>query len=774
MASGFLIASAVIALAGVGYGLYTINQMKGVAPEVTDMQPNSFDSFQITKVEEGTVVPFILGRVRMTGNLAWYGNIRSEPQYETVVSDVQDGKDTKTVTQEYIKGYNNYVGMLQVLCMGPADWLKTWSNDTESGSIFPRSEAHLGTGVDNDFPDTIIEVPYQNDMEGVAWVYSDRFYLGFQTTAVPTLHFLMESLPNINYSGQKFETNGVNPAYAIYYLLVKGGESTNNIDTSSFIAAGDYWHAKGFGLNISITRQAPLRAHIKKILSYVSGFYGVDSTNRHYLKAFDPNESSVDDLVYNDFISFSIVRKTWNDTFNIFNANYIDEELAYTKRTVSAVNHANIEIQGVEKPTSIDLTAFRERVAAEQRIWDIMKEQSYPGATITFSTFLDKMLLEVGSVVTVTHPYYKLENSYFRIIEKSTGELDKNKLSFTAHQVVERMFDGNYATTPGSVWVEPTRELVVPTYQRVFELPWLVQTGDQPAYLLLSSRSKVYEQGFQAMIAVESSGEYESKGLFGDNALRGHLEVAYTANTHTIDDTVGIYFIADTDYPEFETVTRAQLFGELRHLIIGDELMAFQNIEPYGDDGFHISGVIRGLHNTPVSTHAIDDEAWIVRIGGNVLTGLTLNDFYIKMLPISGAEVLDPDLLTPIHVVGAFKAKKPYNVPRIVATRESELGVPTEEVNITWWPITRGYKGAGVDDPGAITDLTWPLTDEYPMQFDGHFEYNAGAGWAQVFDTTVTILNSAAFDFQIRNVIDGYVGDIVTVSVGTAAGEYKL
>lgn len=949
MATGILIGMAAVSLIGVGYGLYTLNQMKGVAPEVTDMQPNSFDSFQITKVQEGAVVTEILGRVRLTGNLVWYGNLRSEPQYDYVTSQVQDGKDTKTVTQEYIKGYNNYVGMLQILCKGPATWVQTWSNDSIISQPLPNSSSVLATGEGNVFPDTIIDVPYQNDMEGVAWIYSSRFFLGFQTTSVPTLHFLMECLPDIVYNGVKFEANGINPAYAIYYKLLSEGESPSNINMQSFIDSGNYWHDQGYGINVSITRQMPLREVIKKILSYVSGFYGIDTSNRHYLKAFDPNEESIDDFVEDDFLSFSLVRKTWEDTNNVFNGNYLDEELSYTKRTVCAVNQANIEIQGVEKPVSIDLSAFRDRESAEKRIWEIMKEQSYPGATAAFSTFMHKAEVEAGSVISITNSEFGLQGSYFRIIEKNLSELDKNRINFTAHQVVERMFDGNYASTPGSVWTEPEKEPQAPEYQRVFELPWLVQSGDIASYLLLSTRGSAYETGFQAMISSEIDGEYESRGSFGDNALRGHLEIEYPANTNNIDDEIGVYFIADTDYPTFESITRTQLFGEIRHLLIGDELMCFQNIEPYGENGFYITGVIRGLHNTPIQTHIVDKEAWIVRIGGNVITNLPYADYYIKMAPIAAGNMYPIEDLTAIHVTSSNKAKTPYRIPRVVGERIGEeiivpggsrylmikafdthggsymslrdmrfykdgvlipysvtwsiaatssfsssqgpvhifnqssltggsdyaqwtssgAGVnqiitvdfgegldfdaiqisnahisgnytdrgiqnveihvtseapfttgwadiqpeairifsgifnehvssdvadtyylsldnmdliesggiiitPTDQVEMTWWPITKTYDGAGVNDPGSVTDFSWPLSDHYPMDFDGIFDYRIDGGDWQIFSgTNLDITNAEEFTFEIRNTINGVQGEITTLTVGTDAGQYK-
>ena len=42
------------------------------------MNPATIDSFKVNQTAEGAVVPLIAGRVRITTNIMWYGNLLSE------------------------------------------------------------------------------------------------------------------------------------------------------------------------------------------------------------------------------------------------------------------------------------------------------------------------------------------------------------------------------------------------------------------------------------------------------------------------------------------------------------------------------------------------------------------------------------------------------------------------------------------------------------------------------------------------------------------------
>ena len=766
MAIGIAIGLAVVSIA---YGMYMVSQIKGVPPVMTDMQPNTMDAFQVTKVSEGVVTPVIFGRARITGNILWYGNLRSTPNYQTQVSEVQDGKSTKTVTQEYIASYRYYLSMWQLLCEGEASYISAWVNDKEQ-ELPVVGGYGFASGVDNHLVD-VQSNEFIKPLEGLSWIYMHSQLLGTNTTQVQTLHYLIERIPTTIFSGNKTIANGINPAYIVYCLLINAGAIPAQINIPSFVDAAIYWESKGYGLNVTFTAQTTLRSQIKQVLSYVGGYFGEDSENKFRIKAFDPSEAAVDTLTKSDFISFQLARKSWDDTFNTFTGNYIDEDMQYTKRTVSAVNVANLNLQGYTKPMSVDLTAFRDRPSAEKRIWEIMKEQSYPAANVSFTTFLDKAELEIGSVVTIAHSDYGLGATYYRIIAKSMGLIDENKLSFTATQVVERIFDGNYVATTGGEWIEPATAPQAPDHQRVFEMPFNSISGTSPGYLLLSTKGNTSETGFAVYTSTTAGGDYTNQGSYGDNALYGITQAAYSSSTYEIDDDPagGILFTPDAEYPVFGDVTRTNLFSNSRFILIDDEIMNFQDITPEGIADYRLTGVVRGLFNTTIATHAISSPIWIFSLSYNILAGIPSLDFYVKMIPIAGSSIYDPALVTPIHVMGTNKAKIPITIPRVVGIRSGA------NVSMEWWPITKYSDGAGTFDPGSTVDSTWPLSDNYPMLFDGAFQYSTdGSTWIDLSATDVIINNALGFSFRVREVVEGVTGAITTLVIGASDGTYKI
>ena len=62
-----------------------------------DMAPANLDAFRLTTAEEGTVIPRVFGTVRLPGNLLYYGNLSSEPEYEETTVGGKGGKATTTV-----------------------------------------------------------------------------------------------------------------------------------------------------------------------------------------------------------------------------------------------------------------------------------------------------------------------------------------------------------------------------------------------------------------------------------------------------------------------------------------------------------------------------------------------------------------------------------------------------------------------------------------------------------------------------------------------------
>ena len=102
----------------IGSAIYSIYLMSKGGGNMDNMAPNSLDDFNITRAEEGTVAPLFYGKVKITGNLMWYGNFYSVP----IVEKVDSGKGSENV----VTGYNYYLDVWQALGHGQVTLYETW------------------------------------------------------------------------------------------------------------------------------------------------------------------------------------------------------------------------------------------------------------------------------------------------------------------------------------------------------------------------------------------------------------------------------------------------------------------------------------------------------------------------------------------------------------------------------------------------------------------------------------------------------------------------
>ena len=71
-----------------------------------DMAPANLDAFRLTTAEEGTVIPRVFGTVRLPGNLLYYGNLSSEPEYEETTVGGKGGKKKKQKKQKNLTAWD--------------------------------------------------------------------------------------------------------------------------------------------------------------------------------------------------------------------------------------------------------------------------------------------------------------------------------------------------------------------------------------------------------------------------------------------------------------------------------------------------------------------------------------------------------------------------------------------------------------------------------------------------------------------------------------------
>jgi hypothetical protein len=725
-------------------------------PQQTDMSPNTLEAFKTTSNSEGTVVPVVFGKVRISSNLLWYGNLVTVE----VTQEVETGKKGggKGGSEDVVVGYKYYMDLWYAICVGPNVTItKTYVNDKSpsgeegiSGTLNPGDTAYAPTSIVGQ---------YAQPMNPIAHIFAERQYLGENVASVPTFHFVVNRTSDVPITHANM-TYGTNPAAIIHELLTSAGVPVADIVLSTFEEAGDYWNDKGYALNLSLVKQEEIRKIISRVFTFVDGNLRWDEQGRYELKAWmdtDTYDVEIPDKTY--FKEFSFTRRTWDDVYTDFRANYNDENQAFSQRTIRLRNTAVEEILGYSRQLTIDLSAYRTAAGASARLWEMMKRLSYPDAQIECTVSMAYVEYRVGDIVRINHDDYGIADADFRIMRVNLAKSDSNEVQWQLQQVVENIFDSNFATAGESEWSEPSYAPVVPYDQDVFELPYNEITGRSPAYLLLCAR-KGAETGF-VLYGSQTGSDYVSKGTYNRFSMHGTLDEDYPSTTYSIDDEIGILFTPDREDPTFLDLARADLFTSSRVAVLnGTELVAFQTVDYEGSASIRLTGVIRGLLHTPISTHSTGQDIWLTNLGDNILVGVTSSTFYLKFAPYFGSVSVDASTCPAVTVNYEAKALTPWpiNTGKVVRSG-SNLTVTVE-------PTTQEITGAGTRPIDQQ-----PFSD--PVPFECYFEHSVNdTTYTQETDTTFTYSQAGTHTLYVKQNLNGRLSTAVTCAVDAADGTY--
>ena len=763
---------------GVGLGLAIGALVVGViaalmfrpSMEGQDMSPATLESFQITTTDEGSVVPWVAGRCRIKTNLLWYGNLRSEAITEEAGGKGGGGGDVTT-------GYRYWMDLWKSLCLGGDIY-----GDVTINALYVGDKAVNISDITYVFNNgTQTTYPTEpgskaSPMKTVAHVWLPQYFIGENVSFVPTFHWVMDVQSNAPLTNANL-SNGVNPAAKIYDILRAAGSVSSDFNLTSFQTAATYWYNQGYGINVSYSSQKEAREWIAQIFTWVDGCLRKDNEDKWYLQAYDPSDTSVMTFDKEDLIEFSLTRRAWTETFNDFRGNYTDSSQAYTRRTVRVYNGANIRLLGYKRQRTIDLTAFRDASTASKRLSEIMRRESYPEAQITFSANLAcEDVCHVGKVITINHDEYGISNAGFRITSREINEVDSNLLDFAATQVVETLWDDTYQVSAEAGWTVPTwSEADVPLAFLLWQMPWNPVTKELNSYVTLCARAG-QEDGYAIMVSQDGV-DYTTLTVGQVWAQHGTLDERYgtSVETDSIDDDFGILYTPTREDPVFTSISRSQLYDTRRVAIIGDEMMAFQNVT-YEGSSIRLTGVVRGVLNTPISSHSSGSDIWLCPLDaddGNVfIDRVWQKDAKYKFVPKFGTNYVDASLITAkqfyidlgasyLEWGGRFAVTRSGTSCKVVAH-----GIMATSYGAGYYPAASAHLVADLWGGGSLENHNYWI---YKIGSAGSTT-NVQPGGDLWSDNTWEYTQSGAHTLYVAT---GYEPTSwVTISVGSADGEY--
>ena len=506
-----IIALVLVAAGAVVAAVYASKAQDAIA-SLPDAEQQTISEMEVTELSEGKVVPLLYGYNCVAGNIiSWYADKQNSGKgdyYKICLwlvlgmgKLVPVAKYTGELYKYKLFGWDWWDIIEKLSHVGIYDEVQHWILDDErpienhldnygQSPQIEFSDMHPlhyyqsgGDGENYKLPLTsptghdILNIPpirdvytlFATKLKGIAHVFMYNIDLDVGRINIPNYKFKVKKILDTGLPYDNIKVNeegywyaayiGNNPAGIIYDLLTNKqyglGLDSSAINKSNFIIAANYFYEKKMALNFAINTQTSVRDIINKIQEWTDCYLIKNIDDKYEIAILQ--ESDINNpkaTIYDkDIIELTIRRKSWDETYNSFTANYKPtyhvDSVGYVlydnneTRTMTAKNEANISFTGGKREKVVDLTGFSYPPAVAYRLHQIMKKESYPFANGYLKTNLSFIYLQVGDVIIIDSDEYNASMSY-SIINKNVNKIDENIVEFSLLQMREIYADDSF------------------------------------------------------------------------------------------------------------------------------------------------------------------------------------------------------------------------------------------------------------------------------------------------------------------------------------------
>ena len=747
---GALILGGLALLMGLLFGGQRISQ--------PDMTPASLSDFQVNQTQEGTPIPLCYGEVVIPSTIIWYGNLKVEEVKRKVGGGKKGSKEVLTGYKYYLDilhsvattGGSGYYKLLGIYENDRVLWEGEISVSGEYSGIADSDYLVVGNG---DLNSNILPPinlmnppPPASRLPSLLWVFSRRYYIGFNRTAVPTLKFrVYRVLPDF-FSAPSNLSTGNNPIAVIYDLLVNQiGINPKSIDLASFDELANYYASKNFGINLAITQSDRLENIIQRILEWINAILYYTDEGLIAIKSLDQDEEPIA-TIQDEFVSFGISKHTIKELPNIFRAQLVENGQV---AMVSAENPAMKSLAGENNVKVFDLTAIGNRGLALERLNQLMQKYSFPASVLTAKLPIKWAWLGVGDVIRVINTDWGIDAN-FRIVEVEDVDETSADFSIRAIQITVNQFSTEVLPPAVATPSEITEfvPLLDPSIVEIVELPTKERT-----LLVLIPRISDTLLGYSVSISRDGV-SYQHIGFISTFSGVYQLTADYPATTYDVDTSTGILatpIYRDEDYEipiPFENALSLDRF-----LYANGEFMSFSDFRMVDAQTVAFGTIVRGLLYSSKANHSTGGYAYISELGNNqiVIPEEYGNSFILKFTPITPSIVHEDKAFTK-EIALSGKGSQPLPIKRVLINASSE-GVITLDV---FSEVRPPLAGAGLKPEDSYTDT-------YPFEPDGYVVIN-GQSFTSFNGIQVSVSDYPA-TLTLYRIKNGIQGEEITIDI---------
>jgi hypothetical protein len=695
----------------------------------------------------GEVVPDLIGTGKVCGTYLCFG-------LENVEEETSGGGGCMGGSEE-VTGYKYYMSWAQALCIGPVDTVYSvykdndtilWAgelNRPETGGKETITIDGYGTitfyfGTDDQPADDVMsslipEPTLNSNLKGLCYAVFNNFYIG-DYNRCPSITFTIKKTPVI---AELTANNTVgdydyNPIHAIWYILTKWTNlPVTWLNTADFISVASTIKSEGLGVSFLFDRYQNALGYVETINSHIFGIlrYGSDGKFHPKLLRNDytaANLPLVDETIVLDDPSLS--RKSWIDTINEvkveFSEVYIEEwskeegeseeealNIKQSTASPSALDKGNYTVQGRLVSKTVQLANFTNNRNAVWASREFLRRESYPLASVTFPANRNAFRLEVGDCFRFSYAKYGVTNMVCRVVQLQEEGPESENIIITAMEDVYSL------SSPITDYTEPIRHNIPrQSYpispfvnQKVYEVPYLLDTDQELKVLPLACRAKAMDLGFNVHLSIDGGTSYDYLSNIPLLYPYGTLPSTYSSDTYNIDsDGIAVNIFEDASKVVTSSLDKV-IPGLANVALLGEEIISFQTITPVSGERYQLTNVIRGRFGTEKATHVSGESLYFIN-SVNEIKLLTSSEFVVdatrnfKFVPynVRNSDSLSNASALSLSLVG--KSRTPYKPINFAANGSSFAARYDSDVVLTWSPRARGY-GAGIGVPGEVLSV---------------------------------------------------------------------
>lgn len=407
-------------------------------------------------------------------------------------------------------GYQYYVGMHMVLCMGPVDNIskisvdnkEAWSGSSTGGTItISKPELFGGLGREggvtgsidialggpSQTPNSYLQSKIQPVMpafKGVVSAILKQVYVGINPYLKPWSFRATRLMTRANGASQWYSSKAaigldMNPAHIIRECLTDSvwglGYNESDVDDVSFTNCADTLYSENFGMSILWDKSTGIDEFITVILSHIEASLYVDRLTGKFKLKLIRNDYSVGGLLVLDSSSVSKItafkRKTVAELTNQISVVFWDrstgENNSVTIQDTALVQQVKTTIGTSRQYPGITNATLAGKVAARD-----LRSFSTPTAGGTLYATRKAANLNVGDVFVLNWPRYDLNGVVMRVINIELGTLEDNAIKIDFIEDIFAFGNAIYTNSTVSLWTPSTPQPAASPYHIAMDSPY--------------------------------------------------------------------------------------------------------------------------------------------------------------------------------------------------------------------------------------------------------------------------------------------------------------